>query len=173
MSLPVQFNQPKRTRLSQESPFYVSPKALKEEILKYQMSHTDEKQRRMSNALGSMLIKIAKRYSSRSNFARYTYRDEMISDAIYKMVISLDKINLQHPKCNPFSYLTCCCYCSFILCIKKNQSIQAKLKDLRELVYADFLSTEGLVDKKEAIEVMKNISDTMPELQALFDPQEK
>lgn len=87
------------------SKYYISPKEFKKEILIYQQNDTEQ----MSDELGTMLLKLAQRYASKPNFCGYSYREEFVSDAIERMIQQIHKIDLNHPNCNPFAYLTQVC----------------------------------------------------------------
>lgn len=141
-------------RTKTEDEFYVAPKELNAEFRKYFESSKKPEKRVISEALGKMLWKIAVRYASKSCFNRYYYKDEFISDGVYKMLQQLHRIDLNHPKCNPFSYLTCICYCAFVNTIKKHNVQDAKLKAIQERVYEDFCNREGIAQAKN-----DNISD--------------
>jgi len=120
------------------SKYYIDPAELFNEITHYQNTGV------LTENLGVMLIKLARRFSTRQNFTNYSYKDEFISDAIYRMVEQIDKINLTHPKCNPFSYLTLVCHRCFIARINREhryQNLKLKLKDK----YFDELEAEEYV----------------------------
>ena len=59
--------------------FYVDPRELKQELINFYK--TEE----CSRELGDMIHKIAHGLSYSSNFINYTYRDEMVGDALVKM----------------------------------------------------------------------------------------
>ena len=120
--------------------YYVNPSELAEEIKKFQSSDTEQ----MSDKLGNMLIKIATGYASRPNFNRYSYREDFVSDAILRMIQQIDKIDLNHPKCNPFSYLTMICYHVYITKITKEKKFTETKNDLKDKYFDMFEQNEGL-----------------------------
>ena len=62
---------------------------------------------------------------------------------------SLDKIDLSHPKCNPFSYITETAYNVFRQRIKhEKRYAMAKVK-LRDMVYDQFEQAEGIKKTKD------------------------
>ena len=81
----------------------------------------------ISENLGIILTKIANKYASKPNFSGYTYKEDFIGDAIYRMIEQLDKINLDIPNSNPFSYLTQTCHNKFIAKINEEKKF-SKLK---------------------------------------------
>lgn len=165
-----------RPRLKKDNPYYVGTKELREEVQKYFDSGTCQEDRVISEELGKMLIKIATRYATKPCFNGYWYKDSFIADAIYQMVRKLDKINLNHPRCNVFSYLTCICYCIYIAAIKKHNKQALQLKALRERVYEDFRMSENLSMRKELDELLTEGSidqDTYNEIKGLENDESK
>ena len=89
----------------------------------------------MSNLLGKMLMKLAERYSSRSNVRGYTYVDEMRGQAI----LQLTQVALQFDESkssNPFSFYTQCCTNAFLRVI----NIEKRNREIRD----DILEIAGL-----------------------------
>jgi hypothetical protein len=86
-----------------KSNYYVDPGELLAEIKKYK--RTGE----ISEQLGSMFLLIAKRYVTLPRYYKYSYTDDFISCAVERMIEQLDKIDVNHPKCNPFFYLSRTC----------------------------------------------------------------
>ena len=144
---------PSRPR-PKDSPYYVGTRELKDEIKKYFDSGDSKETRVISKELGEMLIKIATRYASKPCFSGYYFKSEFISEAIYVMIKRLSNINLDHPRCNPFSYLTCICYCVFISTITKYNKNQKRLKELRDQVYEEFCLQEGIRMRQELNELL-------------------
>ena len=132
--------------------FYVDPKELKLELIEY------KKNGMASEVLGEMLLKIAKRYASRPNFSGYSYKDEFISDAVFRMVEQLDKIDLNHPKCNPFAYLTLTCHRKFISKITQQKKYEEAKNKLKDHFFAEFEQNEGIIFKKNAEDSDNNFS---------------
>lgn len=93
---------------------------------------TDE----MPDYLPESLQKIATGLSFSPNFINYSYKDEMIGDAIQKMWIALrdKKFNIESES-NPFSYFTTIAWNAFINRIKKEQKHADTLKRYKESVY--------------------------------------
>jgi hypothetical protein len=91
---------PKKRTKKEKNEYYCSPKEFEEEIKLYY------KTGEFTNRLGNMIKSIAYNMSFSPNFINYTYKDEMISDAIEKMSRAMVR------KCfkvdsgfSPFSYL--------------------------------------------------------------------
>jgi DNA-directed RNA polymerase specialized sigma24 family protein len=98
---------------------------------------------RLPEYVGQCFMKIAENLSHRPNFLSYTFRDEMISDAIENCVMYADNFNPKRSK-NPFAYFTQIVYYAFI------RRIQREKKQL----YVKYKSTEihGILDDFDQME---------------------
>lgn len=74
----------------------------------------------MSNYIGECIYKIATRLSTRPNFINYTYRDEMICDAIENCIQYIGNFNREKSN-NAFAYVTQICYYAFLRRIQKEK----------------------------------------------------
>lgn len=98
--------------------FYVDPKQFDDEIVKYYGNGI------ISNELAEMLNKISSKLSYSSNFAGYTYREEMVGDGIVRMFKALISKKYDREKgTNPFSYFTRIAFNAFRNRIKKEKTI--------------------------------------------------
>jgi len=111
--------------------YYVSPKAFSKLILDYYK--TDD----MTDNLVLMASKIAQRLAYKPNFINYTYREDMVGDAIIKMVGALKhkKFNPAKAKGNPFSYFTKIAINAFKNRIKKEKKQHEAVMNYQEEVY--------------------------------------
>lgn len=75
---------------------------------------------RMTNYIGECIYKIATRLSTRPNFINYTYRDEMICDAIENCIQYIGNFNREKSD-NAFAYITQICYYAFLRRIQKEK----------------------------------------------------
>ena len=122
--------------------YYVDPRELKKELVSYYDS--DE----CSRELGDMIHKIAHGLSYSSNFINYTYRDEMVGDALVKMYTAVTNkkfdITSDH---NPFSYFTTIAFHAFINRIKKEKKHTETLNEYKEKIYEQEMldSSDGMV----------------------------
>ena len=81
---------------------------------------------RVSEYLGTCLLKIAEHLAFKPNFINYTFREEMINDAIENCLMCIDNFNPKKSK-NPFAYFTQISYYAFVRRIlreKKQQHIK-------------------------------------------------
>lgn len=104
---------------------YVDNKRLYEEMCKYTQEYkaavADGKQPpRASNYIGECIWLIANRLSTNRNFIGYTYRDEMIGDAIENCLRYIHNFNPEKSN-NPFAYFTQIMYYAFLRRIEKEK----------------------------------------------------
>ena len=87
---------------------------------------------RMSEYIGGCIYKISTRLSTRPNFINYTYRDEMICDAIENCIQYLGNFNIEKSS-NAFAYVTQICYYAFLRRIQKEKKqVFIKQKSIME-----------------------------------------
>lgn len=109
--------------------FYVEPKKFDEEIMHYYDSGV------LSDNLADMVNKIAHKLSYASNFINYTYREDMVGDALIRMFKALMSKKYDREKgTNPFSYFTRIAFNAFRNRIKKEKHLnETHLKYQEEL----------------------------------------
>lgn len=119
----------KRSKVKKEE-FYVEPKKFDEEISKYYDSGV------LTDELAEMVSKIAHKLSYASNFINYTYREDMVGDALIRMFKALMSKKYDRIKgTNPFSYFTRIAFNAFRNRIKKEKHInETHLKYQEELI---------------------------------------
>jgi len=81
----------------------------------------------ISDKLAIMIMKIAKNLAKKGQFNGYTYKDDMISEAILTNIKYLQNFNSDKSK-NPFAYITQICYNAFVQYINKEKK-QAFIKE--------------------------------------------
>lgn len=127
--------------------YYVNNKELGEEIRKYQESKKNDPEGKgvISEELGEMIMKICIRFSLHPRFYGYTYRDEMVADAIYTCLSrAINKIDMSLSNANPFSYITQCAYNCFRGRINAEKKFMETKRRFREDNYAEFEQQENL-----------------------------
>lgn len=100
--------------------------------------------RDLNEKLGGFIYKIATGLSYAPNFINYSYREDMVGDAIVKMYSALTnkKFDLSTGN-NPFSYFTTIAFHAFINRIKKEKKQRDIVTTYQEAVYDNLLS-EGM-----------------------------
>lgn len=122
--------------------YYVDPGRFREAIRKFYDTLVFE------DYLGECVNKIATGLSYNSKFKDYTYRDEMVGDAIIKMYAALKNNNFKvNSDFNPFSYFTTIAFRAFINRIKKEKRRHQAECEYRESVYEKHMieSSDGKV----------------------------
>ena len=97
----------------------------------------------LPNYIGECFIKIATHLAYKGNFINYSFRDDMVSDAIENCLIAAEKFD--HTKSsNPFAYYTQIVYFAFIRRIQKEKKQQAtKYKMLENINIDEIITQEG------------------------------
>ena len=129
---------PKKKIKADKSKFYIIPKEFDDAIIKYYDTGV------IANDLALMIEKIANKLSFAPNFINYSYKDEMIGDAVIKMFKALIGKKYSHNKgSNPFSYFTRIAFNAFLCRIKKENHAQEIHEKYREelLMFSDNVNT--------------------------------
>jgi hypothetical protein len=113
---------------------YVNGKEFEEEIRAYYKGGV------VTQKLGESLTKIANGLSYAPNFINYSYKDDMIGDAIVKMFSALKNHKFRlDTGFSPFSYFTTIAFHAFINRIKKENKHHAVINEYKEKVYMDHM----------------------------------
>lgn len=96
----------------------------------------------ITDELAQMVNKIANGLSFAPNFINYSYKDEMVGDAILKMfsAVKNKKFDIT-TKYNPFSYFTTIAFHAFINRIKKEKKYRETVINYQESVYSDMINS--------------------------------
>jgi len=117
-----------------EREHYVNSREFEEEIREfYKTGHVTFK-------LGDSINKIAHGLSFAGNFINYSYKEEMVGDAIVKMFSALKNKKFKLDSgFNPFSYFTTIAFHAFINRIKKEKRHHETLNEYKEKVYTEMM----------------------------------
>ena len=123
--------------------YYVSPKEFLQRLKDYY--ETDD----LIDELAESVYKIAVGLSYSPNFINYSYKDEMIGDAVVKMVAAVKnkKFRIDSPS-NPFSYFTTIAYHAFINRIKKEKKYRETINDYQEQIYGNIARDENIANNR-------------------------
>jgi hypothetical protein len=117
-----------------DKPHYVNSKEFEDEIRTYYKTGA------ISIKLGESLTKIAHGLSYAPNFINYTYKDDMIGDAVVKMFSALRNKKFKIDSgFSPFSYFTTIAFHAFINRIKKEKKHNEMVNEYKERVYTDLM----------------------------------
>ena len=100
---------------------------------------------KVTDYIASCFIKIAEGLSHRPNFVRYTYREEMVMDAVENCLRAIGNYDIttatRTGNPNAFSYFTQICYYAFIRRITKEKKQQdIKFRFIEKMGIDDFVS---------------------------------
>jgi len=117
----------------------------------------------VTNYIATCFLKISEGLSHRPNFVRYTYREEMVMDAVENCLRAIKNYKIETAtrtgKPNAFSYFTQICFFAFIRRIAKEKKQQdIKFKFIEKMGIEDF--TQMGMDDSGASESMVYI-DTL------------
>jgi DNA-directed RNA polymerase specialized sigma24 family protein len=119
--------------------YYIDPNEFKESLRKYY--DTDN----LTDDLAENIKKIAYGLSYSPNFIRYSYKDDMIGDALIKMYAALKfkKFNFDNNS-SPFAYFTTIAFHAFINRIKKEKRQHEAVCNYRDRVYEEMMTDSDL-----------------------------
>ena len=128
--------------MKEEKPHYVNNRLFSEAVVEYVKSarQAKEDQREVpvvTDYIARCFLDIAEGLSHKANFVRYTYREEMIMDAVENCLKAIDNYNIETAtrtgKPNAFAYFTQISWYAFLRRIQKEKKQQdIKLKYLSE-----------------------------------------
>jgi DNA-directed RNA polymerase specialized sigma24 family protein len=130
--------------MSNKEEYYIKPKEFKASLQKYYDSDV------LTDDLAENIKKIAYGLSYNGSFINYSYKDDMIGDALIKMYAALKfkKYKFENNS-NPFSYFTTIAYHAFINRIKKEKKHHQAITSYKEKVYEEYMgnpeNTHGTV----------------------------
>lgn len=140
-SIPTAVKKKKPPSKFKKEEFYVDPSDLKREITLFYK--TDK----CTKVLGNYINKIAEGLSYSPSFYRYTYRDEMVGDAIVKMYAALKfkKFNI-NTETSPFSYFTTIAFHAFINRIKREKKHHETVENYKVKMYEQLMISDESAD---------------------------
>ena len=99
---------------------------------------------KVTNYIAECFLKIAEGLSHKSNFIRYTYREEMVMDAVENCLRAIHNYNIEAATRtglpNAFAYFTQICYYAFLRRIAKEKKQQdVKFKYIETAGIEDFI----------------------------------
>ena len=136
---------------------YINNKKMYEEFCKYrervQAAKADGKELpRIPEYIGECFYKIATRLSTKYRFANYTYRDEMISDAIENCVMVVNGFDPNKSN-NPFAYFTQVIRNAFFRRImKEKKQTYIKYRSMQKMTIDGGLSLQQEMDEARSVE---------------------
>lgn len=167
-----------------EKPHYVNNRNFSEAVVEYcteaQKSKSEGKTVPVvPDYIASCFLKIAEGLSHKANFVRYTYREEMVMDAVENCLKAIENYNIEAAtrsgKPNAFAYFTQISWYAFLRRIQKEKKQQdIKMKFISEADVSEFLDddevapffnkTSPFIDTlRMRIDAVKNADDEFKE----------
>lgn len=121
------------------SAYYIDNKRFYEEMRKYielcrEAAETADEYPIIPNYLGECFFKISTRLATRPNFSNYSYREEMVGDAIENCIHYVRSFDPDKSS-NPFAYFTQIAWNSFVSRINKEKKQQyVKYKSMENML---------------------------------------
>ena len=130
-----------------KSEHYVNNKELLEALIVYREKVAIAKEKdlpkpRITNYLGSCILKIATHLSYKPNFVNYMFRDDMISDGIENCVQYIHNFDPEKSR-NPFAYFTQIIHYAFLRRIQKEKKqLDIKNKIIEKTGFEEVMNVE-------------------------------
>lgn len=142
---------------AKDKPHYVNNAQFSEAVVEY-VKHAREVESQgldkpqINDYIASCFLKIAEGLSHKANFVRYTYREEMMMDAVENCLKAIDNYNLETAtrtgKPNAFAYFTQISWYAFLRRIEREKKQQdIKMRYLTESGIEDLISEESQNDE--------------------------
>lgn len=130
-------------------------------IEEYKKQYSLNPETRISEYIGFCIMEICTRFSLRPNFVNYSYREDMIGDAIENCIRYIKNFD-SSKSTNAFAYFTQIAYFAFIrrLAREKKQSMikqQAQLDAFCEQMNAFALSNDEMITPNDIAEIHTRI----------------
>jgi len=135
-----------------EKPHYVSNKDFSNAVVDYCTSVQEAKENGkdhpiVTNYIATCFLKIAEGLSHKANFVRYTYREEMVMDAVENCLKAIENYDIEAAtrsgKPNAFAYFTQISWYAFLRRIQKEKKQQdIKMKYIAEADISAFMGDD-------------------------------
>jgi len=136
-----------------EKPHYVNNRDFSEAVVEYVKECNEARERGdklpvVTDYIAQCFLKIAEGLSHKANFVRYTYREEMVMDAVENCLKAIGNYNIEAStrtgKPNAFSYFTQISWYAFLRRIEKEKKQQdIKMKYIAQSGIEEFLEESG------------------------------
>jgi hypothetical protein len=143
-------NTPKKKLKPREKPHYVNNKQFSQSVVDYVTSVNEARKKmvdepRITEYIGTCFLKIAEGLSHKPNFVGYTYREEMVMDAVENSIKAIMNYDVKKATRtglpNAFAYFTQITYFAFLRRIAKEK----KQQDIKEK-YIDHAGASAFMD---------------------------
>jgi hypothetical protein len=165
-----------------DKPHYVNNKEFSQSVVDYCTDLQNARENGKSlpivpNYIAECFLKIAEGLSHKSNFVRYTYREEMVMDAVENCLKAIENYNIEaatrsgNP--NAFAYFTQIAWYAFLRRIQREKKQQdIKMKFISEAGIEYFIESEGDDggdgDMRPVVDILRTRIDVVKEADAEF-----
>lgn len=166
---------------AKEKPHYVNNKEFSIAVVDYCTEckeHLDRGDPRpiVPDYIAQCFLRIAEGLSHKANFVRYTYREEMVMDAVENCLKAIENYNIEAATRsglpNAFAYFTQISWYAFLRRIQKEKKQQdIKMKFISEADLSEFMhdNEDGSVDQTSPfLDVLRHRIDVVKEADAQF-----
>lgn len=146
---------------------YINNKDFSKAVIEYQEAvAAANKPIPVTNYIAESFMLIAKRLASKGNFARYTYKDDMIMDGVENCLRALKSFDpaakTRSGQVNAFSYFTQIIYFAFLRRIEKEKrQNDVKYRYINECLYDDLVATLEQDDTIMDTTIIENLKQTV------------
>lgn len=154
-----------------ESVHYVNNADFSKAVVEYvketnEYKKNGEEPPKIPDYIAQCFLRIAEGLSHKHNFIRYTYREEMVMDAVENCLKAIENYNIETAtrtgKPNAFAYFTQITWFAFLRRISKEKKQQdIKLKYLLKSSVEDFI--DGYDPREEGAQEISSYIDTLKE----------
>jgi len=154
-----------------KKPHYVNNRDFSEAVVDHVFAtnlakDAGEEEPRIPEYIGECFMKIAEGLSHKPNFVRYTYRDEMVMDAVENCIKAITNYNIEAAtrtgKPNAFAYFTQISYFAFLRRIAKEKKQQdIKMKYIEQSGIEAFADVAGDYNGDSIVERIKSRIDAV------------
>lgn len=155
---------------AKEKPHYVNNKEFSTAVVNYCLEVQKTRENGSSipivpDYIAQCFLRIAEGLSHKANFVRYTYREEMVMDAVENCLKAIENYNIEAATRsglpNAFAYFTQISWYAFLRRIQKEKKQQdIKMKFISEADLSEFMH-ENSGDNGESIEQTSPFLDTL------------
>lgn len=171
-----------------ERPHYVNNKDFSWAVVDYvkEVNEAESKENQIPKVpdyVAISFMKIAEGLSHKSNFIRYTYRDEMVMDAVENCLKAVKNYNINAAtrtgSPNAFAYFTQICWYAFLRRIEKEKRQQdIKMKYINQSPFEDFAVSDNVDEASLAaahqyVDSLRSKIDQVKERDSYYDAIEK
>ena len=153
---------------------YIDNKLFYTEMVKYHTAYQEAKKNDLDRPqvpryVGECIMLIAQRLATRPNFVGYSYKEEMIGDAIENCLRYLHNFNPEKTN-NPFAYFTQIVYNAFLRRIEKEKKqLYIKHKSFENSIVMNTLVDMAPEDRNQFNAVYINVNEKLGDLVEKFE----